>query len=155
SMRVTAGVFLFRRLAGSAAGSSDPDQFEVLLLHSSMKKGRWTMPKGHLDTGESLLQCANRETLEESGLTVDKDYNVISEFEPVTFNFPASSNPSILKRVTIWIGEVKPDASPVKISHEHRDYRWCRHDECQALLTAGFPESVDTYLKMRDFINRK
>lgn len=35
-----------------------------------MCKGQWAFPGGHLEHGESLTECAERETLEETGLKV-------------------------------------------------------------------------------------
>ena len=32
--------------------------------------GQWAFPGGHLDQGEDLLACVERETLEETGLVV-------------------------------------------------------------------------------------
>ncbi len=40
---------------------------EVLLVHRP-KYGDWTFPKGKLERGESLVECARREVLEESGV---------------------------------------------------------------------------------------
>ena len=34
-------------------------------------KGQWSVPGGALETGETLRQCAAREALEETGLTVE------------------------------------------------------------------------------------
>ena len=45
-------------------GSSD--RLEVLLIEDA--KGRWTLPKGHVEAGESYRQTAEREIREETGL---------------------------------------------------------------------------------------
>ena len=39
---------------------------EILLIEDA--KGRWTLPKGHVESGESYRQTANREIQEETGL---------------------------------------------------------------------------------------
>src|SRR5690242_11743630 len=46
----------------------------VLLLQRSMEMpwmpGRWNLPGGHVEPGESAAQCAAREVFEETGLVV-------------------------------------------------------------------------------------
>lgn len=46
----------------------DPEKASSLL----QGQGTWTMPGGKVDFGEKLADCACRETLEETGLIVDK-----------------------------------------------------------------------------------
>ncbi len=41
-------------------------QVEILLIQDA--KDRWTIPKGHIEPGESAKQCAEREIREETGL---------------------------------------------------------------------------------------
>jgi len=55
----TAGGVVFRRLDG--------DRVEILMIQDRL--GRWTIPKGHVEEGESLEQTALREVAEETGLT--------------------------------------------------------------------------------------
>jgi len=56
----TAGGVIFRR---SLDGSK---RIEILLIADS--KGRWTIPKGHIEEGETPRQTAEREIQEETGL---------------------------------------------------------------------------------------
>lgn len=55
----TAGGIVFRT-------TSDQKDIEILLIQDS--KGRWTIPKGHIEPGETAKQTAVREIGEESGL---------------------------------------------------------------------------------------
>ncbi|MDF2461174.1 MAG: hypothetical protein K0S68_577 [Candidatus Saccharibacteria bacterium] len=54
----TAGGVVFRRVE---------DRIEILMIQDRL--GRWTIPKGHVEEGESLEQTAVREVAEETGLT--------------------------------------------------------------------------------------
>ncbi|HTD93115.1 MAG TPA: NUDIX hydrolase [Chitinophagaceae bacterium] len=53
------------RLVKAAGGLVVNEQQEVLLIH---RRGKWDLPKGKLDPGETLEQCAVREVEEETGL---------------------------------------------------------------------------------------
>src|SRR5262249_1247625 len=56
----TAGGGVFRRGEGDG-------EVEILMIQDRL--GRWTIPKGHVEEGESLEQTALREVAEETGLT--------------------------------------------------------------------------------------
>ena len=47
--------------------TKDGNDIEILLIQDS--KNRWTIPKGHIEHGETAKQTAIREIGEESGLT--------------------------------------------------------------------------------------
>lgn len=55
----TAGGVVFRRGAKN-------NEIEVLLTQDA--KDRWTIPKGHIEEGETAKECAEREVREETGL---------------------------------------------------------------------------------------
>ena len=52
-------------LIQAAGGLVSNEAGEVLLIH---RRGKWDLPKGKLDKGETLEQCAVREVQEETGL---------------------------------------------------------------------------------------
>jgi 8-oxo-dGTP pyrophosphatase MutT (NUDIX family) len=54
----TAGGVVFRRIA---------ERIEILMIQDRL--GRWSIPKGHVEPGESIEQTAVREVSEETGLT--------------------------------------------------------------------------------------
>ncbi len=56
----TAGGVVYRHRDG------DNKTIEILLIQDS--KGRWTIPKGHIEEGESPREAAEREIREETGL---------------------------------------------------------------------------------------
>jgi ADP-ribose pyrophosphatase YjhB (NUDIX family) len=61
----TAGGIVFRK--------NDKNQVEILLIQDA--KNRWTIPKGHIEEGESSKQTAEREIREETGLQEMKVLN--------------------------------------------------------------------------------
>ncbi len=54
----TAGGMVFRRISS--------DKIDILMIQD--RKGRWTIPKGHVEKGESFEETAIREIGEETGL---------------------------------------------------------------------------------------
>lgn len=62
----TAGGIVFRRAQGKG-------NIEILLIQDA--KNRWTIPKGHIEEGESAKQTAEREIIEETGLEKIKVMN--------------------------------------------------------------------------------
>lgn len=62
----TAGGIVFR-------GDVKDNNLEILLIQDA--KNRWTIPKGHIEDGESAKECAEREIREETGLQEMKVYS--------------------------------------------------------------------------------
>jgi len=71
----TAGGIVFRMTA-------DNRDIEILLIQDS--KNRWTIPKGHIEPGETAKQTAVREIGEESGL---KNVDVLSWLGKIHFKY--------------------------------------------------------------------
>ena len=45
------------------------DEVEIAIIHRP-RYDDWSLPKGKLDSGETLIACAYREIMEETGLSV-------------------------------------------------------------------------------------
>ena len=60
----SAGLAIFRMKKDEA---TSVQKVEWLLLQDNPRSHHWTPPKGHIDPGESAMEAAMRETLEESG----------------------------------------------------------------------------------------
>jgi len=70
----TAGGIVFRR--------NDKKEVEILLIQDA--KNRWTIPKGHIEEGESAKQTAEREIREETGL---QKVNVLNWLGKINFRY--------------------------------------------------------------------
>ena len=55
------------RSCGFLIVRGDPVGSFLLMKH----KQRWDLPKGHVDPGETDLECAYRELVEETGIAAD------------------------------------------------------------------------------------
>lgn len=60
---LSCGCFIYRENPSNG-------QVEILLVKPFAKRDMWGIPKGHIDPGESAQDCARREVLEETGISV-------------------------------------------------------------------------------------
>ena len=100
---------------------------------------------GHVDPGETEIQAAIRETEEEAGLKQDQ-YTVMEGFKR-TLRYQAFKKP---KRVEYWLAELNDPQTEVKLSHEHRDFKWLGLEE--AVTYAQFPDMQGVYREAHQFI---
>ncbi|MBI2588808.1 NUDIX domain-containing protein [Candidatus Saccharibacteria bacterium] len=98
----TAGGVIFRRLA------DQPEKIEILLIQDS--KGRWTIPKGHIEEGESPRAAAAREITEETGL---KKMKVGDWLGKINFRY-RRNNSLVLMTTEIFLVKAFGDSSEVK-----------------------------------------
>lgn len=65
-LRRAAGGVLWRRGAGTGTGADGRPQVEVVVVHRPHRQD-WSLPKGHLEAGETAAEAALREVAEETG----------------------------------------------------------------------------------------
>ncbi|MCY7367624.1 MAG: NUDIX domain-containing protein [Chamaesiphon sp.] len=97
-----------------------PQKSFLLMKHSD----RYDLPKGHIELGESDLECALREMNEETGIAIDA-VQVEPGFEYRSTYYPQSArynNEMIEKTLIIFLGWV--DSPTVTTSTEHLGYEW-------------------------------
>ncbi|XP_065202483.1 bis(5'-nucleosyl)-tetraphosphatase [asymmetrical] [Planococcus citri] len=131
-----AGYVIFRKCA----------DIEFLLLQASYGDFHWSPPKGHVDPGENEPETALREVEEETGLK-KSDLRIISGFEKV-LTYKVKQKP---KAVVYWMAELINPNQEVKISHEHKDFKWLPLKE--ACDIAKYPESIDLLKASHDFLS--
>ena len=96
----TAGGIIFRRKPGQR-------EVEILLIQDS--KGRWTIPKGHIEEGENPRQTAEREIHEETGL---QNMNVLDWVGKINFRY-RRGNSLVLMTTEIYLVAAKGDSDGV------------------------------------------
>lgn len=98
----TAGGIIFRR------SKLKPEVVEILLIQDS--KGRWTIPKGHIEDGETARQTAEREIREETGLQKMKVSDWLGK---INFRYRRGSS-LVLMTTEIFLVEALGDTKKIK-----------------------------------------
>ena len=110
-------------------------------------KGHWDFPKGHVDEGETEIDTATRELVEETGIS---DVVFLEEFrKTINYTFQRG-NRKIGKEVVFFIA--KTIEKEVNLSHEHVDYEWLDFTSASDRLTydnarSVLKEAIDFYEK--------
>src|SRR5262245_54407798 len=116
-VKISAGTLLYRK---------GPQGFEVLLVHPSGNYNRrapWSIPKGLGNENESLEETARRETLEETGIHIDRLFALGS------IDYQKSK-----KRVHCFAGSAQENAEPRCASWEVDQARFVPIDQARELL---------------------
>jgi 8-oxo-dGTP pyrophosphatase MutT (NUDIX family) len=133
----------------SAGGVVLNSNGEVLVVNQ--KGDSWSLPKGHIDPGETAEEAARRETYEETGI---KDMTLVRElgtYERYKIGKDGEGeDTSELKRITMFLFDTtQTKLHPV--DENHPEARWVSADEVASLLThpkdAAFFEQHKTNLQ--------
>lgn len=109
------------------------DQGKLLMI---LRRGKWDLPKGKLDPGETLEQCALREVEEETGIS---QLEILSQ-AGITFHVYDEYGKHILKESYWYHMRAKGDQTPVAQAEEQiTDITWANDDEVQSNLRNSFP----------------
>ena len=128
---------LFRKSCGVLPYRNVNGYEEYLIVFESFSQC-WSLPKGHMERGETEVQTALRELYEETGLTAVVDTEKIA-----TIEYPLS--PVSRKQVVFFRGEVFGEASPRE--GEIDRFKWVR---LEALKDYLFPDTVEACMKLID-----
>ncbi len=125
----TAGGMVFRRHKG---------RVEILMIQDS--KGRWTIPKGHVEKGEKLEETAIREIGEETGLT---NLKVIERLDKTHF-FYRRQGRLIFMTMYVFLIEAGADDELIPENNEGIvDVRW--FDQKSALNTVAYETTAKLF----------
>ena len=112
-------------------------QQEFLLVFETYSKC-WSLPKGHVEAGETDVQTALRELYEETGLTANLDTSCTASIEYSISNFAR-------KQVAFFLGEVAGD--PKAREGEIDKFKWVTAEELQDYLFLDTYEACKTLLR--------
>jgi len=111
------------------------DKDEVLLLKRSLgphwMPGKWALPGGHIEEGETPLDAAIRETKEETNLDIDQ-VKELGKREQVMIYYTAS-----------YSGDIE-------IDFEHTDWAWASSDQLTNYdVTPNLKDNIELALKKK------
>lgn len=111
----TAGGIIFRR---------DPDgEVEILLIQDA--KDRWTIPKGHIEEGETAVAAAKREIGEETGL---KDVDMLGWLGKIHFRYRRVDK-LVLMTTQIYLVRARSGNSDIKKEAWMNGIKWFKFNE--------------------------
>lgn len=148
--KVHAGVFLHPDLAElkkqffkkfeiiqAGGGRVRNDAGDYLLI---FRRGTWDLPKGKLDDGESLEECAVREVQEETGLTAVKLETPLL----ITYHTYHQGTKFILKESHWYDMTYAGSEKPVpQTSEDITRIEWVKPDQLSSYLANCFPSVAD------------
>lgn len=111
----TAGGVVFRR--------NKDGEVEILLFQDARE--RWSIPKGHIEEGETAQQTAVREIGEETGIT---DTEVIGWLGKVNFRF-RRINTLVIMSTQVYLVKAKGDTDKLKKEEWMKGIKWFKFND--------------------------
>ena len=105
---------------------------EVLVVNQSHTS--WSLPKGHLDPGETALEAARREIREESGISELKLIRELGTYQRYKIKLGGGDDKSELKVIAFFLFETAQTALEPTDPH-NPEARWVKKEEVAGLLT--------------------
>lgn len=106
-------------------------ELEYLIVFQQFSRS-WSLPKGHMEAGETETETALRELFEEAGLTAKLDAHQFA-----TIEYPIS--PIARKQVVIFPGQVT--GTPRIHAGEIADFKWVKAEKLKDYLFADMAEA--------------
>lgn len=125
--------FKFFKLVQTGGGVVAKRSGEVLVM---CRRGKWDLPKGKLDKGETLTECAVREVKEETGL---KEVT-LGQFIKITYHTYEEYGKQILKESHWYQMQVKGDETLVPQTEEDiTQLIWVKKENLPEYYKGTFP----------------
>ena len=135
-------IYLSDKPAILAAGGMvfNPDG-DLLMM---FRKGMWDMPKGKLDDGESIEDCALREVMEETGLSSIS----LGEKLSITYHTYYYQEKLVVKPAHWYKMYFNGFEQPIpQIEEDITEIKWVKKDEAKNLMNNMFPSIQEMIMR--------
>jgi len=130
-----------KMLIEAAGGMILNQQNDLLMI---FRRGFWDMPKGKVDFGETMEECAVREVMEETGLTHIK---LIQKLQ-TTYHTYTLENKIVLKPSHRYLMNFDGDEIPIPQTEEDiTEIKWMNKSEIEHILHSMYPSIREVVLK--------
>jgi ADP-ribose pyrophosphatase YjhB (NUDIX family) len=131
----------------SAGGVVINKKGEILII--SQHGTTWSLPKGHIDEGETDIEASKREIYEESGIMKLEFISELGNYKRYKIGKDGGEDKSELKTITIFL--FKTDENMLNpIDPENPEARWVPKEKVAELLT--HPKDKEFFLSIADKI---
>jgi len=130
----------------AAGGLVTNENNELMMI---FRRGKWDLPKGKLDDGESIEECALREVEEETGI----NELLLGELVGKTLHeyFDRYINEVVLKETYWYAMKVKGNPLPTPQVEEHIEkIIWANEDDLQACLKNTYQNIIDIVQQFKE-----
>ncbi len=131
--RLKTDFFKHFHLIKAAGGLVKNKHEEILMI---FRRGKWDLPKGKLDEGETIEQCAKREVEEETGL---KNLEIINPLK-ITYHTYIQFGKHNLKETHWYLMKATGEEKFIPQTEEEiSEIVWAKKEEIEKYLANTFP----------------
>jgi 8-oxo-dGTP pyrophosphatase MutT (NUDIX family) len=119
------------------------DNHELLMIY---RRGKWDLPKGKLDAGETIEECAVREVMEETGA----DNLELGELVTIGVHeyFDRFLEEEVIKETYWFLMKAKGEQTVTpQIEEDITEIKWVIGAELQTCLEDSYPNIVELIAK--------
>ncbi len=137
------------RSCGVILVCGEPVRSFLLMKHAD----RWDLPKGHVDPGETDLECALRETEEETGIhqsfiRIDPNFQYEQQYEVSASRYGGPAKEFVTKTLMLFLGYVEKEYTIVTTEHDDCHwFKWSPPHQIQERAIDPMLRALEEYLK--------